>query len=139
MKWAVAQGYREDNPAGDVLSAALPNNRIAAKHQRALPHAEVGAALARVRTSGTYPGTVLSFEFLVLTAARSGEVRNARWTEIDRAGAVWTVPGERMKAAASAACRSRPGRSKSSTRRPSGWPAAASSSRRSPAGWRTTP
>ena len=98
MKWAVAQGYREDNPAGDVLSAALPNNRVAAKHQRALPHAEVGAALARVRGSGAYPGTVLSFEFLVLTAARSGEVRNARWTEIDRAGAVWTVPGERMKA-----------------------------------------
>ena len=61
-------------------------------------HAEVGAALARVRGSGAYPGTVLSFEFLVLTAARSGEVRNARWTEIDRAGAVWTVPGERMKA-----------------------------------------
>ena len=98
MKWAVAQGHREDNPAGDVLSAALPNNRIAAKHQRALPHAEVGAALARVRGCGAYPGTVLSFEFLVLTAARSGEVRNARWTEIDRAGAVWTVPGERMKA-----------------------------------------
>ena len=98
MKWAVAQGYREDNPAGDVLSAALPNNRVAAKHQRALPHAEVRAALARVRGCGGYAGTVLSFEFLVLTAARSGEVRNARWTEIDRDGAVWTVPGERMKA-----------------------------------------
>ena len=81
-----------------MLSAALPNNRVAAKHQRALPHAEVGAALARVRGCGAYPGTVLSFEFLVLTAARSGEVRNARWTEIDRTGAVWTVPGERMKA-----------------------------------------
>ena len=38
MKWAVAQGYREDNPAGDVISAALPNNRVAAKHQRAPPH-----------------------------------------------------------------------------------------------------
>ena len=98
MKWSVAQGYREDNPADDVLSAALPNNRVAAKHQRALPHAEVGAALARVRGCGAYPGTDLSFEFLVLTAARSGEVRSARWTEIDRAGAVWTVPGERMKA-----------------------------------------
>ena len=98
MKWAVAQGYREDNPAGDVLSAALPNNRVAAKHQRALPHAEVGAARARVRGSGGYPGTVLSFEFLVLTASRSGEVRGARWSEIDRAGALWTVPGERMKA-----------------------------------------
>ena len=97
-KWAVAQGYRDDNPAGDAIAAALPSNRVAPKHQRALPHAEVGAALARVRASGGYPGTVLAFEFLVLTAARSAEVRGARWAEIDRAGAVWTIPGERMKA-----------------------------------------
>ena len=97
MKWAVAQGHREDNPAGDAISAALPNNRVPAKHQRALPHAEVGAALARVRESGAYLGTKLAFEFLVLTASRSGEVRQARWEEIDRDGAVWTIPGERMK------------------------------------------
>ena len=98
MKWAVAQGYREDNPAGDVISAALPNNHVPTKHQKALPHAEVGAALARVRGSSGYPGTVLAFEFLVLTASRSGEVRGARWSEIDTDAAVWTVPGERMKA-----------------------------------------
>ena len=78
MKWAVAQGHRADNPAGDALSAALPNNAGARRHQRALPHAEVGAALARVRASGAHAGTVLALEFLVLTAARSGEVRNAR-------------------------------------------------------------
>ena len=65
---------------------------------RALPHAEVGAALARVRGSGAYPGAMLALEFLVLTAARSGEVRNARWEHIDRSGAVWTIPAERMKA-----------------------------------------
>ena len=93
MKWAVAKGYRQDNPAGDAIAAALPNNRVATQHQRALPHAEVGAAVKRVRESGGYPGTVLAFEFLVLTAARSAEVRGARWTEIDRAGAVWTIPG----------------------------------------------
>ena len=40
----------------------------------------------------------LAFEFLVLTAARSGEVRLATWDEIDTAGAVWTVPAARMKA-----------------------------------------
>ena len=51
-----------------------------------------------MRESGAYRGLVLSFEFLVLTAARSGEVRGARWSEIDRDAAVWTVPGERMKA-----------------------------------------
>ena len=98
MKWSVAQGHRPDNPAGDALSAALPNNAAPRRHQRALPHAEVGAALARVRASGAFAGTVLAFEFLVLTAARSGEVRNARWEEFDLEGAVWTIPAERMKA-----------------------------------------
>ena len=76
MKWAVAQGYRDDNPAGDVLSAALPKTAVRKQHMRALPHAEVAAALARVRGSGAYPGAMLALEFLVLTAARSGEVRS---------------------------------------------------------------
>ncbi len=67
------------------------------RHQRALPHAEVRAALARVRDCDAHAGIRLAFEFLVLTATRSGEVRNARWEEIDRDGAVWTVPAERMK------------------------------------------
>ena len=45
-----------------------------------------------------YRGTVLAFEFLVLNASRSGEVRYARWDEIDCAAATWTIPAERMKA-----------------------------------------
>ena len=98
MKWAVAQGYRIDNPAGDAISAALPKTGVRIEHRKALPYAEVGAALRGVRDSGAYRGLVLAFEFLVLTAARSGEVRGARWTEIDTDAAVWTVPGERMKA-----------------------------------------
>ena len=97
MKWAVAQGYRDDNPAGDAIAAALPKTAVRQQHMRALPHAEVGAALARVKGSGAYRGTMLAFEFLVLTAARSGEVRNARWEQVDRDGAVWTIPAERMK------------------------------------------
>ncbi|MCY3812725.1 MAG: site-specific integrase [Gammaproteobacteria bacterium] len=99
MKWAVAQGYREDNPAGDAIAAALPKTPVVQRHQRALPHAEVGAAIARVRRSRAYRGTVLAFEFLVLTACRNGEVRGTRWDEVDTAGAVWTIPAERMKAA----------------------------------------
>ena len=97
MKWAIAQGLRMDNPAGDAISAALPKNTAVQKHQRALPHAEVGAALRRVRGCDAYQSIRLAFEFLVLTAARSGEVREARWDEIDRDGAVWTIPAERMK------------------------------------------
>ena len=97
MKWAVAQGLRADNPAGDAISAALPRTAAVQRHQRALPHAEVRAALARVRGCDASPGIRLAFEFLVLTATRSGEVRNARWEEIDRDAAVWTIPAERMK------------------------------------------
>ena len=51
MKWAVAQGYRQDNPAGDALGAALPKNGVAKKHHRALPHTEVGSAIATIRAS----------------------------------------------------------------------------------------
>ena len=97
MKWAVAQGLRADNPAGDAISAALPKTAAVQRHQRALPHTEVRAALARVRACDACPGIRLAFEFLVLTATRSGEVRNARWQEIDRDGAVWTIPAARMK------------------------------------------
>ena len=97
MKWAIAQGLRDDNPAGEAIAAALPKTAAVQRHQRALPHAEVRAALDRIRGCDAYLGVRLAFEFLVLTAARSGEVRNARWDEIDREGALWTVPAERMK------------------------------------------
>ncbi len=77
MKWAVAQGHRPDNPAGEALGAALPKNGAVQKHQRALPHAEVRPALRRIRRAAAHVGIRLAFEFLVLTAARSGEVRGA--------------------------------------------------------------
>ncbi len=98
MKWAVAQGYREDNPTGDAISAALPKNSDRRQHQRALPHAQVAEALGRVRASRAHRATALAFEFLVLTACRSGEVRGARWDEVDDDAATWTVPPTRMKA-----------------------------------------
>ena len=98
MKWAVAQGYRDDNPAGDAISAALPKTGTVRKHQRALPFAEVGAALGKVRASGAFTSTVLALEFLVLTTCRSSEVRFASWDEIDLDSETWTVPAGRMKA-----------------------------------------
>ena len=98
MRWAVAQGYREDNPAGDAIGAALPHNGVRPRHHPALPYAEVGEAIETVRTSGAYRATALAFEFLVLTACRSGEVRGALWKEMDLAGREWRIPAERMKA-----------------------------------------
>ncbi|MCY3677934.1 MAG: tyrosine-type recombinase/integrase [Gemmatimonadetes bacterium] len=98
MKWAVAQGYREDNPAGDAIGAALPRNGNRKEHFRSLPHSEVAEALAKVRGSGAWIGTKLAIEFLVLTATRPGETRLATWDEIDLDAATWTIPPDRMKA-----------------------------------------
>ena len=97
MRWAVAQGYREDNPAGDAIGAALPKTGSRTRHQPALPYPEVRGAMERVRASRAYPSTVLAFEFLVLTACRSGEVRGARWDEMDLDAGEWRIPPGRMK------------------------------------------
>ena len=98
MKWAVAEGHRQDNPAGEAIGAALPKNGVIhVAHHRALPHAEVADAIATVRATGAASAAKLAFEFLVLTACRSGEVRLARWDEIDADAATWTIPAARMK------------------------------------------
>ena len=100
FKLAVAEGHRPDNPI-DVATAALPNRRGDAQRSRrqpALPYADVAKALAIVHATDAWAGTKLAFSFLVLTAARSGEVRGALWSEIDAATETWVVPGTRMKA-----------------------------------------
>lgn len=61
-----------------------------------MAYAEVPAFVARLREGTGVSGRAL--EFTILTAARSGEVLGARWSEIDVAARVWTVPAARMKA-----------------------------------------
>ena len=96
MKWSVAQGYRSDNPAGDALAAALPK-APPVTHMRAMPHAEVGAALASIRASTAATGVRLAIELQALTAVRPAEARQARWDDIDLEAAVWTIPAAGMK------------------------------------------
>ena len=98
LTWAVAQGLRPDNPA-DAVKAVLARQSNGTTAQRSLPYAEVASAIEAVRTSQVAPVLKAAFEFLVLTAARAGEVRFATWDEIDLAAATWTIPAERMKAA----------------------------------------
>ena len=97
MAWAVAQKYRADNPA-DAALAALPKQRKPVEHHAALPFADVPATLEAIRADDTHAGTRLALRFLILTAARTGEVRLARWDEVDFGARAWTIPAERMKA-----------------------------------------
>ncbi len=98
LEWAIAMELRADNPCDRVVPVLGPQNDIV-QHRRALPHKDVAAAIETVRASASVaPAIKLAFEFLVLTAARSGEVRLATWDEIDTAGQVWTIPAMRMKA-----------------------------------------
>ena len=97
LEWAIALDMRNDNPCDRVVPVLGPQNDIVT-HRQALPHKDVAAAIETVRAGSAQPAVRLAFEFLVLTAARSGEVRLATWDEVDRAGAVWTVPATRMKA-----------------------------------------
>ena len=97
MEWAIAMEWRTDNPCDRLLHLLDPQHDVV-RHHQALPHGEVAAAIERVRAADPGKVDTLAFEFLVLTAARGGEVRGAVWSEVDRGQAVWTVPGSRMKA-----------------------------------------
>ena len=98
LEWAVAMDWRGDNPCDRLLPVLGPQHDVV-EHRKALPHREVAAAIETVRAA--HPGKVdtLAFEFLVLTAARGGEVRGAVWDEIDIEAGAWTVPANRMKTA----------------------------------------
>lgn len=96
MKWTIAQGWRQDNPAENI-SGALPKVPKVKAHRLSLPYSEVSTFLEALAASGAGPATKQALEFLILTAARSGEVREARWDEIDLSSKVWEIPASRMK------------------------------------------
>jgi len=99
--WAKARGYCSgENPArlkgglGELLPKSQKVKRV--KHHAALPFKQIHEFIKALRTrKGVGP---LAFEFMVLTATRTGEVVRAKWDEIDLTTKVWTIPGGRMKA-----------------------------------------
>jgi len=97
MKWAVANGWRQDNPA-DAIAQALPKHDRTQTHRKALPYDKVSECLESIKASNAGDATKLALELLILTASRSGEVRLAEWSEFDLASAIWTRPAHRMKA-----------------------------------------
>jgi integrase len=100
LAWAVPAGHRSPllvNAADAVEEALEPQDEMDNPHP-AVPWKEVPPFAAAVRNSDSGGAAVrLALEFLLLTAARSGEVRLAPWSEIDMARGVWTVPAARMK------------------------------------------
>jgi integrase len=101
LDWAKVRGYRDgENPARwkghleQLLPARGKMRRV--EHHAALPYAEIGAFMAAL---GQQEGVAArALEFAILTAARTGEVIGARWSEIDLGAKLWTVPAKRMKA-----------------------------------------
>jgi integrase len=101
LDFAKVNGYRDgENPAAwdGGLEHALPapGSVTSVKHHAALPFAQVHDFVAQLRQQPGIPAQAL--EFLILTAARTGEVIGARWDEIDLATKRWVVPAARMKA-----------------------------------------
>ena len=94
--YALDREYIEVNPAAHFSRASLPPTGNGT-HFRSLPYQEVSDALAVFAASASSLAVRLCFKWVVLTAARSGEARGARWTDIDLEARVWTVPGDRMK------------------------------------------
>ena len=98
LKYAMSRGWRTDNPA-EVASLGLArHDRSKVEHRKALPYDKVSGAIRTIKVSDAGMATKLAYEFLILTATRSGETLKATWNEIDQEGQVWTIPATRMKA-----------------------------------------
>lgn len=101
MDWCKARGYlKGENPArlkgalGELLPKVQKIKKV--EHHAAIHYSQAYEFVVALRAM---PGTApLALEFMLLTAARTGEVIGSRWDEIDIATKVWTVPAERMKA-----------------------------------------
>jgi integrase len=95
-----AQGLRSgENPArwrGHLENLLPKRAKLSRGHHAALPLKDLPGFMLRLRQAESISARAL--EFTILTAARSGEVLGARWSEIDVDASVWTIPAERMKA-----------------------------------------
>jgi integrase len=98
---ARAKGHIAQNAANPArwrghLNKLLPKrSRLTRGHYAAMPFADVPAFIERLRQR--MAAAALALEFIILTAARSGEALGAQWSEIDMKTKIWTVPASRMK------------------------------------------
>ncbi|MGX1306986.1 integrase [Amorphus suaedae] len=97
---AKAKGLRDgENPArwrGHLETLLPKRQKLTRGHHQAMPYKQLPAFVDKLRRTESSSGRAL--EFLILTASRTSEVIEARWTEVDFEQAIWSVPPHRMKA-----------------------------------------
>ena len=96
LDWAYSKGHRDSEAPMRSLSKGLPRQPKNRGHHAAMPHTDVPAFLTQLREKESWGR--LALEAAILTAARSGEIRGAIWSEVDLENGLWTVPADRMKA-----------------------------------------
>ena len=96
FKWCLAHGFVETNVI-DQVSGALPRQPAVKEHFRSLPYQEIPAALTTIQESGISLSAKLALRMLILSMARSGEIRHATWLEINLDEKLWRIPGDKTK------------------------------------------
>jgi integrase len=98
MDWAWGLGIIKANPVPAVMRVMPKHSHKPIRHP-SMPWREIPSFIAQCMDGGTsYDVKKLALEFIILTGGRSGEIRGARWEEIDFESATWTIPPARMKA-----------------------------------------
>ena len=95
-RYAVVNDLIESNPMLDLKPDELLKPRQV-RHRAALADKDIPAFLAMLDAYEGDPTTVAALRLLMLTAVRPGELRGARWSEIETEAAVWRIPADRMK------------------------------------------
>lgn len=95
LRFARPDGPQFAGTLGPAISDRLGKQPAKGNH-KALPYQELPAFMAKLQEKSSMGALALRMK--ILCASRSGEIRGATWDEIDLDRAVWTIPGERMKA-----------------------------------------
>ena len=99
MQWCVQRKYCSHNPVSGV-ELSLPKmkkKRLRSVNFPSMPYEAIGEFTQRVLRDGTYGSCRDAIEFLILSAVRSGELRQLRWSQVNLEAKIWSIPAEHMK------------------------------------------
>jgi integrase len=94
FRYAVQTGRATYNPASEMRGVVKARK---VQHHPMIQPDELPDFLRNLTTADIHTTTKLAIQFTILTAARSGEVRGATWSEIDLEKNLWSIPAKRMK------------------------------------------